>query len=124
MDLVNDNLFEWHVRVHAIDPESELAQDMRERNIPHILLHLIFPENFPFSPPFMRVVEPRIEKGFVMDGGAICMELLTPRGWASAYTVEAIIMQFAASLSKGRGRIARTKKSSKEFNRYTYQNLY
>lgn len=117
MDLVNDNLFEWHVRVHIVDPESELAQDMRERNIPHILLHLMFPENFPFTPPFMRVVEPRIEKGFVMDGGAICMELLTPRGWASAYTVEAIIMQFAASLSKGRGRIARTKKSCKEFNR-------
>ena len=36
-----------------------------------------------------------------MEGGAICMELLTPRGWASAYTVEAIIMQLAASLVKG-----------------------
>lgn len=35
----------------------------------------------------VRVVEPKIEKGFVMNGGAICMELLTPRGWASAYTV-------------------------------------
>lgn len=114
---MNDNLFEWYVRVHDIDPECELAQDMRERSISHILLHLIFPDNFPFAPPFMRVVEPRIEKGFVMDGGAICMELLTPRGWASAYTVEAIIMQFAASLSKGNGRIARTKKSSKEFSK-------
>ncbi|KAA0201783.1 hypothetical protein HAZT_HAZT006707 [Hyalella azteca] len=40
-------------------------------------------------------------KGFVMEGGAICMELLTPRGWASAYTIEAIIMQLAASLVKG-----------------------
>ena len=29
------------------------------------------------------------------------MELLTPRGWASAYTVEAIITQLAASLVKG-----------------------
>lgn len=46
---------------------------MNELNIEHILLHLIFPENFPFAPPFMRVVEPRIEKGFVMEGGAICM---------------------------------------------------
>lgn len=105
------------MRVYTVDSESELANDMHEQNIPYILLHLIFPENFPFTPPFMRVVEPRIEKGFVMDGGAICMELLTPRGWASAYTVEAIIMQFTASLSKGRGRIARTKKSTKEFNR-------
>lgn len=117
MELVNDNLYEWYVRVYAIDQESELAKDMRENSISHILLHLTFPENFPFTPPFMRVVEPRIEKGFVMDGGAICMELLTPRGWASAYTVEAIIMQFSASLSKGHGRLAQTKKTSKEFNR-------
>ncbi|XP_076181315.1 ubiquitin-conjugating enzyme E2Q-like protein 1 isoform X2 [Ptiloglossa arizonensis] len=100
-ELVNDNLFEWHVRLHKIDPESELAADMRERNIPHILLHVVFPKNFPFAPPFMRVISPRIEKGFVMEGGAICMELLTPRGWVSAYTMEAVIMQFAASIVKG-----------------------
>lgn len=115
---MEDNLFEWYVRVYSVDPESELAYDMSEQKISCILLHLIFPDNFPFAPPFMRVVEPKIEKGFVMNGGAICMELLTPRGWASAYTVEAIIMQFIASLSKGRGRIARAKKTAKEFNQY------
>lgn len=117
---MEDNLFEWYVRVYSVDPESELAYDMSEQKIPCILLHLIFPDNFPFAPPFMRVVEPNIEKGFVMNGGAICMELLTPRGWASAYTVEAIIMQFIASLSKGRGRIARTRKTTKEFNQYVF----
>lgn len=100
-ELVSDNLFEWHVRLHKIDPDSELAADMRELDIPHILLHVIFPETFPFAPPFMRVISPRIEKGFVMEGGAICMELLTPRGWASAYTIEAVITQFAASIVKG-----------------------
>lgn len=68
VELVNDNLYEWHVRLHQIDPESELAGDLRELHIPNILLHLIFPENFPFAPPFMRVIEPRIEKGFVMEG--------------------------------------------------------
>ncbi|XP_045490829.1 ubiquitin-conjugating enzyme E2Q-like protein CG4502 [Colias croceus] len=118
VELVNDNLFEWHVRLHQIDPESDLAADLRELNIPNILLHLIFPENFPFAPPFMRVIEPRIEKGFVMEGGAICMELLTPRGWASAYTVEAVVMQFAASVVKGQGRVARAPpRSSREFSR-------
>jgi len=104
VELVNDNLFEWHVRLYRIDSESELASDMRDMGIPYILLHLMFPDNFPFAPPFMRVISPRIEKGFVMEGGAICMELLTPRGWASAYTVEAVIMQFAASIVKGQVR--------------------
>lgn len=101
VELVNDNLFEWHVRLYRVDADSELAGDMREMGVPCILLHLAFPDNFPFAPPFMRVISPRIEKGFVMEGGAICMELLTPRGWASAYTVEAVVMQFAASIVKG-----------------------
>lgn len=117
VELINDNLYEWYARLHIVDPDSKLAKDMAEMNIPFILLHLVFPDNFPFAPPFMRVVEPRIEKGFVMEGGAICMELLTPRGWASAYTVEAVLMQFAASLVKGQGRIVRKTKSSKEFSR-------
>ncbi|KAL5279120.1 UBE2QL1 family protein [Megaselia abdita] len=124
VDLVNDNLYEWNARLHVIDPDSPLAEDMVELNIPHILLHLVFPENFPFAPPFMRVVEPRIEKGFVMEGGAICMELLTPRGWASAYTVEAVLMQFAASLVKGQGRVARKPKTAKEFSKRSAEEAF
>jgi len=33
------------------------------------------------------------------------MELLTPQGWSSAYTIEAVIMQIAATLVKGKARI-------------------
>ncbi|XP_011207654.2 ubiquitin-conjugating enzyme E2Q-like protein 1 [Bactrocera dorsalis] len=124
VELINDNLYEWYARLHIVDPDSKLAKDMAEMNIPFILLHLVFPDKFPFAPPFMRVVEPRIEKGFVMEGGAICMELLTPRGWASAYTVEAVLMQFAASLVKGQGRIVRKTKGSKDFSRRTAEEAF
>lgn len=124
VELVDDNLFEWHVRLHRVDSESDLCNDMKELCISYILLHLVFPENFPFAPPFMRVISPRIEKGFVMEGGAICMELLTPRGWASAYTVEAVIMQFAASVVKGQGRIQRKTKGQKVFNRRTAEESF
>ncbi|KAL9928576.1 ubiquitin-conjugating enzyme E2Q-like protein 1 isoform 1-T4 [Glossina fuscipes fuscipes] len=117
VELINDNLYEWYVRLHIVDPDSKLAKDMVDMHIPFILLHLVFPDNFPFAPPFMRVVEPHIEKGYVMDGGAICMELLTPRGWASAYTVEALLMQFSASLVKGQGRIMKKNRNTKEFTR-------
>lgn len=124
VELVDDNLFEWHVRLHKVDSESDLGNDMKDLGVNHILLHLVFPENFPFAPPFMRVISPRIEKGFVMEGGAICMELLTPRGWASAYTVEAVIMQFAASVVKGQGRIQRKTKGQKVFNRRTAEESF
>ncbi|KAF0309599.1 Ubiquitin-conjugating enzyme E2Q-like protein [Amphibalanus amphitrite] len=101
VELVNDCLYEWNIHLFNIDRTSDLWRDMRELRIRGIQLNMVFPENFPFSPPFLRLLSPRIERGFVMEGGAICMELLTPRGWASAYTIEAIIMQLAASLVKG-----------------------
>ncbi|XP_018011111.1 uncharacterized protein LOC108668405 [Hyalella azteca] len=112
--LVNDCLFEWKVKLHRIDQDSFLHRDMVACGVPFILFSMTFPDNFPFQPPFLRVLSPRVEKGFVMEGGAICMELLTPRGWASAYTIEAIIMQLAASLVKGHARISR--KPLKDFN--------
>ncbi|XP_077503293.1 ubiquitin-conjugating enzyme E2Q-like protein 1 isoform X2 [Amblyomma americanum] len=115
VDLVEDNLYEWHVRLYQVDPESPLWRDMQEAGVSCVQLSVSFPENFPFAPPFVRVLSPHIERGFVMEGGAICMELLTPRGWASAYTVEAILVQVAASLSKGQARIAT--KPGKQFNR-------
>lgn len=51
------------MKLYKVDAESPLAQDMIELDVPFILLHLVFPDNFPFSPPFMRVVAPPIEKG-------------------------------------------------------------
>lgn len=114
-ELVEESLFEWNVKLFTIDPDSPLFKDMTDLGHTFISLNLSFPENFPFSPPFMRVVKPKIEGGFVLDGGAICMELLTPSGWSSAYTVEAMIMQFAALVVKGKGRIDKASKG--EFNK-------
>jgi len=106
IDLVNDNMFEWSVQLQKVDPDSKLATDMRELEIPHVLLSMVFPKEFPFAPPFVRVIAPRIEQGFVMPGGAICLELLTPTGWCCAYSVESVIMQIAAILVKGQVSIA------------------
>ncbi|XP_069469819.1 ubiquitin-conjugating enzyme E2Q-like protein 1 [Ambystoma mexicanum] len=118
VELVEESLYDWNVKLHQLDKDSTLWQDMKETGTEYILLNLTFPDNFPFSPPFMRVLSPRLENGYVLDGGAICMELLTPRGWSSAYTVEAVMRQFAASLVKGQGRICRkAAKSKKSFSR-------
>lgn len=111
-ELVEDNLFEWNIKLHRIDSDSLLHRDMVETGTKFLLLNVSFPDNFPFAPPFMRVLAPRIEGGFVLDGGAICMELLTPKGWSSAYTVEAIVLQFSAAVVKGQGRIDRSTKKT------------
>ena len=60
----------------------------------------MFAHDYPFRPPFVRVVAPVIQKGYVLGGGAICLELLTEEGWSSAYSMESVIMQIGASLVK------------------------
>lgn len=46
-----------------------------------------------------------MQDGHIFGGGAICMELLNPKGWSSVYTVETIITQLAATIVEGLGRV-------------------
>lgn len=109
VELVNDSLYEWNVKICRVDGDSPLAADLaqlKEREgKDHILLSFMFKDTFPFDPPFVRMVHPVLSGGYVLDGGALCMELMTPQGWSSAYTIEAVIMQIAATLVKGKARI-------------------
>lgn len=81
VELANDSLYEWNVKLYVVDTDSPLAGDLQilkqKEGRDHILLNILFKENYPFEPPFIRVVSPVITGGYVLGGGAICMELLT-----------------------------------------------
>ena len=68
------------MKIIKLDPESPLAQDLKElakkNGQDHILLSMTFKDSFPFSPPFVRIVSPVILGGYIMNGGAICTELV------------------------------------------------
>lgn len=91
---------------------------MRLSNFPHLLPCMHNTSNFHFRNClnfhsnkikaflFCFLLSPHSPSGgYVLVGGAICMELLTKQGWSSAYTVEAVIMQISATLVKGKARI-------------------
>lgn len=129
MELANDSIYDWNVRLLQIDTDSPLhadlmkLQELGKRG--DILLNVTFPSNYPFEPPFVRVVEPVIESkghrtrqinvsflnriclagGHVLNGGSMCMELLMTQGWSSVYTAEAVILQVAATIVRGEGRV-------------------
>ncbi|KAK3744103.1 hypothetical protein QZH41_016792 [Actinostola sp. cb2023] len=109
VQLNDDNLYDWSIKVMSVDPESTLHKDMvqlkKQEGLDHIHLNLSFTDKFPFDPPFARVCYPIITAGYVLSGGAICMELLTPQGWSSAYNIDAVIVQITATLVKGKARI-------------------
>ncbi|XP_016371817.1 ubiquitin-conjugating enzyme E2 Q2-like [Sinocyclocheilus rhinocerous] len=109
VELVNDSLYEWHVKLRTVDPDSPLHSDLQvlkeKEGIDYILLNFSYKDNFPFDPPFVRVVSPVLSGGYVLGGGALCMELLTKQGWSSAYSIESVIMQINATLVKGKARV-------------------
>jgi hypothetical protein len=39
--------------------EGDLAADMKKMNVDSIVMEFTFPNNFPFGPPFCRVLRPR-----------------------------------------------------------------
>ena len=57
-------------------------QDMKrlkkDKSLDHVRLVMKFKDDYPFSPPFVRIVYPRFKRstGYIIDG-AFCMELLT-----------------------------------------------
>ncbi|CAD6234002.1 GSCOCG00007465001-RA-CDS [Cotesia congregata] len=111
VNLIDDCLYEWEVGIKEVDSDSELMKDLKllkiVENKDSILLRMTFSANFPYEPPFVRVIHPVMMRGFVTHGGSLCLELLTRQGWSSAYSIESLIIQIISSLVKGNGRIRR-----------------
>jgi ubiquitin-conjugating enzyme E2 Q len=101
------NLYHWEVRL--FDFEGPLAKDLqqfqKQSGKDYITIHLKFSADYPFKPPFVRVVEPvfQFRTGHVTLGGAICMELLTNTGWKPFNDIEQIIVQIRAEIGSPDG---------------------
>eukprot|EP00116_Pleurobrachia_bachei_P005230 sb/3465492/ len=119
VNVTDDSLYKWDVYLKKVDPDSPLMGDIAKlpAESQHIHLGIIFADDFPFAPPFVRVIRPLITGGYVLSGGAICMEVLTKQGWSSAYSIESLILQISATLVKGKARI----KTAQNHQPYTFE---
>lgn len=94
---VGRNLARWAIDLFDFDKDTPLFQDMAEvgkrTGKTSVELLMEFPPEYPFKPPFIRVVRPRFQfrTGHVTIGGSICTQLLTEEGWKPIYDVESII---------------------------------
>ncbi|CAG8609502.1 10441_t:CDS:10 [Paraglomus brasilianum] len=104
------SVYQWVVEMRNFDPSIPLAQDMIRHKVKAIELEVRFAPQYPYLPPYVRVIRPRLLRfmdgggGHVTAGGSICMDLLTlgngrECGWSSAYTMEAVLLQIKLALS-------------------------
>jgi len=108
VDLVKDNMYLWEVKLFGFDPKDEpIARDMQRMGVKNIIIHIRFPEDFPLSPPFCRIVRPKFQfhTGHVTLGGSICTELLTRKGWSPENSIEAVIMTIRSNFLEGGARL-------------------
>ena len=68
VELKDDNLFEWRVQIFKVDPDSKLTKDLNrlkeEKGQDNILFSFTFSNEFPFKPPFVRVISPGMSQFF------------------------------------------------------------
>lgn len=115
VEMVRDSLYHWCVTMHADSfPNScplkgdllAYATKSPDRS-PSVVMDVTFPSDYPFSPPFIRVVRPRFQfhTGHVTIGGSVCMELLTPSGWLPTVSLESVFVQIRSEMIEGGGRL-------------------
>ncbi|WRT66695.1 uncharacterized protein IL334_003656 [Kwoniella shivajii] len=101
-----DSLYCWLLELHTFPPDSHLYKELKQRKVQSIIVELRFPSSFPHSPPFMRILHPRMLPfmqgggGNVTGGGSICNELMTATGWNPAFVTEAVVREVMTNLTE------------------------
>lgn len=101
------NMYLWKVYIFGYDKNEAISKDMAKYGVNEIEIDVKFPENYPFSPPFLRVIRPRFQHltGHVTSGGALCMQVLTEKYWDPACSMESLIISIKSEILEGGGRL-------------------
>ena len=106
-----DNAYQWIVELHSFHTfeikgkKLPLVDDMKKKGVKSIVLEMRFSKDYPFTPPYVRVIRPRFLSlnqgggGHIVLGGAMCMELLTNSGWSSVSSIESVLMQIRLAIA-------------------------
>ena len=108
------DIFTWRIALSPIlfgntPLYSDLVAAANKRRVSElpITLEVIFPGEYPSSPPFVRVLSPYFEfrTGHVTLGGSICMELLTRSAWIPTCSLESVLVSILIDMEAGEARL-------------------
>eukprot|EP01119_Soliformovum_irregulare_P014824 TRINITY_DN4090_c0_g1_i1.p1 TRINITY_DN4090_c0_g1~~TRINITY_DN4090_c0_g1_i1.p1 ORF type:complete len:161 (-),score=48.49 TRINITY_DN4090_c0_g1_i1:31-513(-) len=109
VELIDDDLYRWEIKLHELDPTSQLAKQLakyaQKHHIPPVItLRFYFPDDYPMSAPMVHIVTPKLVGNYIFSGG-LCMNILM-QGWAAGIVPEALLLQVRQLFMEGGVRIA------------------
>lgn len=109
LELQNDNIRHWRIYVHKDNFKNVkgLYKDLETMKVENIEFEILIPTEYPFEPPFIRIVKPIFMKssGYITNGGSMCMEILSTKGWNPATTIDQALVNIIQILMIGKGRL-------------------
>ena len=95
---VEDQLHEWTVVVkgwaheEASENSKSFAKQLEQTCLEGVEFSVLFPIDYPSSPPFVFVKRPRVTFQFLVGtSGAMCLDVLMAAGWTPATTVGSLM---------------------------------
>ncbi len=87
--------------------DSLLGKDMDTLGVEAIKMEVRLPGNYPFEPPFIRVLSPKFafRKGHITIGGSVCIDLLTKQRWVPSLNIPNIMITIIHNMITGDGRL-------------------
>jgi ubiquitin-conjugating enzyme E2 Q len=80
---------------------------MDTMGIESIKMEVRLPGNYPFEPPFIRVLSPKFafRKGHITVGGSVCIDLLTKQRWVPSLNIPNVIITIVQNMIDGDARL-------------------
>lgn len=101
-----DDLSHWIIQIYPQNDtplKDDLEKCKEKYGVDHICLHLIFPDDYPFTAPFIWIEYPTIRVvsgGWIMHKGVPCWELIGSK-WAISYYSWTIVFHLTTLLESG-----------------------
>ena len=115
----NMQIFKMSLDISNFDDTSSLYSNFIKYGIKTIDFEFRLPDEYPFKPPFIRIISPRFKymTGHITIGGSICMEILTNQLWVPSLMLNKVIIMIIQNMISGGAEL-----DSKKYKKpYTYE---
>lgn len=94
----------YKVYLSKFEKNTQIYKELKKFKIKAVEMEILIEKDYPFLPPFVRVVYPRFigYVGFITTGGSLCTDILTITGWVPSFNIISLMMQLKVFMKNGK----------------------